>query len=55
MNAVNYAGNSPLHTAAGREHKELVNILMAGGADPTMVNGEGDTAKDICRDKEVRK
>ena len=53
VNAVNYAGNTPLHTAAGLGKKEFVIALMAGGADPTLANGEGDTAKDICRDKEV--
>lgn len=40
-------GNTPLHVAAGRRLKEIVALLMAYGANPSIANGEGDFPSDL--------
>ena len=47
VNAATFAGNTPLHIAAGRRLKELVALLMAYGANPAIANGEGDFPSDL--------
>lgn len=47
VNAATYAGNTPLHIAAGRKLKEIVALLMAYGANPAIPNGEGDFPSDL--------
>lgn len=47
VNAPTYAGNTPLHVAAGRRLKEIVALLMAYGANPALANGEGDFPSDL--------
>lgn len=47
VNAPTFAGNTPLHVAAGRRLKEIVALLMAYGANPALANGEGDFPSDL--------
>ncbi len=47
VNAPTFAGNTPLHIAAGRRLKEIVALLMAYGANPALANGEGDFPSDL--------
>ena len=47
VNAQTFAGNTPLHVAAGRRLKEIVALLMAYGANPALANGEGDFPSDL--------
>ncbi|XP_019853663.1 PREDICTED: NF-kappa-B inhibitor cactus-like isoform X2 [Amphimedon queenslandica] len=47
VNAVTFSGNTPLHVAAGRRLKEIVALLMAYGANPSIANGEGDFPSDL--------
>lgn len=47
VNATTFAGNTPLHIAAGRRLKEIVALLMAYGANPAIANGEGDFPTDL--------
>mgnify|MGYP001794292284 FL=1 len=37
-----YAGNTPLHTATGRDMEEIVKLLVSNGADVNISNLEGD-------------
>lgn len=41
------AGNTPLHIAAGRKMKDIVALLMAYGANPSITNSEGDIPHDL--------
>ena len=36
-------GSTPLHVAARRHFKDVVQILIDGGADPTMADWDGKT------------
>ena len=47
VNVATFAGNTPLHIAAGRRLKEIVALLMAYGANPAIANGEGDFPSDL--------
>lgn len=44
INAVNSAGNTPLHWAALNGHLESVKLLMQSGADVTIFNSAGHDA-----------
>lgn len=44
LNAVNDAGNSPLHWAALNGHLESVKLLIQSGADVTIINRAGHDA-----------
>lgn len=44
LNAVNEAGNTPLHWAALNGHLESVKLLVNSGADVTLVNRAGHDA-----------
>ncbi|KAJ9580874.1 hypothetical protein L9F63_023948 [Diploptera punctata] len=48
-------GWTPLHWAAKRGHKTIVNILLAHGADTTAVTTKGETPAALCNNPEVRK
>jgi ankyrin repeat protein len=43
------AGNTPLHIAATRNYKESVKWLLLRGADPTIKNKSGKTARDLAQ------
>ena len=53
---VNREGRTPLHCAAKRGLVEIVQILLDAGADPTAVDGKGDTplsdAVSMCDSRE---
>jgi hypothetical protein len=44
INAVNEAGNTPLHWAALNGHLESVKLLIQNGADVTIINQAGHDA-----------
>jgi hypothetical protein len=44
INAVNDAGNTPLHWAAVNGHLESVKLLIQSGADVTIINRAGHDA-----------
>lgn len=53
VNAQDYYGCTPLHYAAfsgfiGAERAEIVRMLIAAGADPSIRNNSGRTPADIC-------
>ena len=43
MNAKDIWGWTPLHRAAGRDHKEIVELLIAKGANINTKDAEGET------------
>ena len=43
-------GNSALHFAARHGFENIVNVLLNGGADPTLKNNSGQTALDIAKE-----
>ena len=38
----------PLHSAIERGHEDVVRLLLAKGADPSLLDGEGQTAYDVA-------
>ncbi|MEP7117423.1 MAG: ankyrin repeat domain-containing protein, partial [Acidobacteriota bacterium] len=48
VNAVDHEGNTALHNAAARGDVEMINYLIARGADPTVINREGKTTADMA-------
>jgi ankyrin repeat protein len=50
-NARQHGDNTPLHTAAFRADRELAELLLARGADPSAKNADGQTAADIARSR----
>lgn len=48
VNPVTYDGYSPLHTASGYGLDAIVALLIAAGADVTVINDEGETPKDTA-------
>ncbi|MGD9906843.1 MAG: ankyrin repeat domain-containing protein [Vicinamibacterales bacterium] len=48
VNARDHEGNSALHHAAARGDLEMVQYLVAKGADPLVVNREGQTTADMA-------
>ena len=43
VDTVTFDGCTPLYVAAGRGMESLVALLLAAGADPTLVNYEGNS------------
>ncbi|MEE6464186.1 hypothetical protein FKM82_006208, partial [Ascaphus truei] len=54
VDVLNDMGDTPLHRAAFTGRKELVILLLDYNADTTVINGEGQTAKDVTHDKEIK-
>ena len=53
VNKVTFAGNTPLHTASGREMDEMVQLLLAHGANVNIANLEGDIPKVVRTSEQV--
>lgn len=51
MNARSGEGGTPLHTAAFTGDAEVVELLLARGADPRIAGKDGKTAIDIARQR----
>jgi ankyrin repeat protein len=48
VNAVDHEGNTALHHAAARGDNEMIRYLVAKGANPLVVNREGQTTVDMA-------
>ena len=48
MNAKNEDGGIPLHHAAYEGHREIVELLIAKGADVNAKDEDGDTPLDVA-------
>ena len=48
VNAIDHEGNTPLHNAAARGDVEMIRYLVEKGADPTVVNREGQSTADMA-------
>ncbi len=48
VNAIDHDGNSALHHAAARGDVEMILYLVSKGADPTLVNREGNSTADMA-------
>jgi ankyrin repeat protein len=48
VNATQQGANTPLHEAAQRGHADLIDLLLAAGADRRLRNDEGDNAVDLA-------
>ena len=53
MDADTFDGNTPLHLAAGLGLKGHTALLVAAGADTTLLNSEEETAYDLANVAEV--
>jgi ankyrin repeat protein len=51
VNAKQHGANTPLHTAGFRGDRELAELLVRHGADPSITNDEGQTAADVARSR----
>ncbi|KAL7928822.1 hypothetical protein V8C35DRAFT_317137 [Trichoderma chlorosporum] len=49
VNSISKSGISPLFIASSRGHLEIVGILLKAGADPHLVDENGDTALMVAR------
>ncbi|GLH04037.1 Poly [ADP-ribose] polymerase tankyrase [Gryllus bimaculatus] len=54
INCVDAQGNSCLHCAAYRGHKEVAVLLLQNGIDPNIQNTRGQTAVDLARDAQMQ-
>ena len=48
VNAVDHDGSTALHQAAARGDVEMILYLVSKGADPTIVNREGQSTADMA-------
>jgi ankyrin repeat protein len=48
VNAVDHDGNTALHHAAARGDVEMILYLVSRGADPTLINREGQSTADMA-------
>ena len=54
LNQANNEGKTPLMYAAQQGDKEIVEVLLAGNADPAHENADGVSAYDLASDRCVR-
>jgi len=54
INCQNLLGNSALHCAAYRGHKEIAVLLLQNGIDSTIKNNRGLSALEVSRDSKMR-
>jgi ankyrin repeat protein len=52
-NVPTYSGNTPLHTAAGRQMQEMILLLSKHGADVNVANMEGDKPRVVQGSEQV--
>jgi ankyrin repeat protein len=50
-----YGGSTPLHIAAGKGHREVINILVQFKADLHAINSDGKTIFELAKDSETTK
>lgn len=55
MNAQDQDGNTPLHAAARKGFSDVVELLLAHGADRDIKNNNGKTALMVARKHEHKK
>eukprot|EP00794_Sanderia_malayensis_P011998 gene11998-13236_t len=55
MNCQDLMGNTPLHCAAYRGHKEVAVLLLQNGIDSTIKNNRGLTAVELAREDKMRR
>lgn len=55
INAVDNDGSTSLHLAAELGNIQIVRILLANGANPSLQNKAGETPIDLAEDQEIRK
>ena len=53
VNKVTFAGNTPLHTASGREMDDMAKLLLRHGANANIANLEGDIPKVVRTSEQV--
>ncbi|CAL8143801.1 unnamed protein product [Orchesella dallaii] len=54
INAQNKLGDTPLHSAASKDHVPIVSLLLEHGANPTIKNKDQQRPVDICHDPKVK-
>ncbi|KAL1123279.1 hypothetical protein AAG570_002365 [Ranatra chinensis] len=54
INCVDVQGNTPLHCASYRGHKEVAVLLLQNGTDPGVKNISGQTALDLACDAQMK-
>lgn len=55
VNKVTFAGNTPLHTASGREMDDMAKLLMTHGANVNIANREGDIPKVVRTSEQAKR
>jgi len=45
-------GHTPLHGAVMKDHSKMVELLVGYGADPSITQGDGETALHMAMDNE---
>jgi len=54
VNAVNKAGDTPLHKSSWKNHTAVVSFLLQSGGSKDIKNGEGKTPFDLARIRDVK-
>ena len=54
VNTQNEEGWTPLHKASNYGHVEVITALLAGGADKTIEDENGDTPVDVADNQDCR-
>ena len=51
LNEKDSEGQTPLHYSCLVDHKDIVTLLLSRGADTTITDNEGQTAKEIASEE----
>lgn len=54
INCRDLNGNTALHCASNRGHKEIVIVLLQHGIDTAVLNNQRKTAIDLAKDEQTR-
>lgn len=54
INTKDFVGNTALHLAAIENRKDVIELLLASGADKAAVNAEGKKAADLSEDPQIK-